>query len=77
MECECRQFSGRLHIGHEALRLDKLKISDISDADLPHFTAAHWLAQKTKNMFGKSKSCTDLNQIDKQPTFVAVETEVK
>lgn len=68
---------GRLHAAEEHQMLENLKISDHPDANLSHPTAAQWLARKTRSMFGKSKSCTDLHQIDKPPTFLAAETEVK
>ena len=54
-----------------------MHITESSEAHVPPPTAAQWLAKKTRSMFGKSKSCTDLHQIEKQPTFLAVETEVK
>ena len=57
--------------------LGGLNLTESSEAHVPPPTAAQWFAKKTRSMFGKSKSCTDLHQIDKQPAFLAVETEVK
>ena len=59
--------------------LRNLKLSDPADvAHAAHPTAAQWIASRTRSMFGqKSKSCTDLHQIDRGVSFKPAGMEVK
>ena len=72
--CKRRQNADTAREIEEALMLSNLQISDMSRQPS---SAAQWLARKTQSIFGKSKSCTDLKEIDKQMTHKPAGMEIK
>lgn len=65
---------GRQSGGKEASMLTDPRISEGAGNKVQPSSTAQWLAEKTQSIFGKSKSCTDLKEIDR---LLSPQMEVK